>query len=276
MPWWSAYQPKESVIHKANPEIKFAWGWCVFFASILFWNPVIPFFFFLIGLPILFMGKITKITFKRFAVFLPPTIVMFIFQTFFASYAPTILGYVTLGSLSWPIRYEGFYKSLWFLTVWLASFVWVGGLVIMSTHPGDIFLVLRKLKIPYIVCFIVMVTLQMVPIMKRDLDLIVEAQRSRGLVIGRNPLRIIAIAIPLMVTSMERVYKMSWSLEARAFASKGKKTSFRQIYMTRIDKILTLLAFVFLAAMITIRIKLGPLYIPPNIFLNFISFNIIK
>jgi len=262
LPWWSAYQPGESTIHKAYPGTKLAWGISVFLSSLLFWNPSIVFLFFLAGFPILFLAKITKTCFARFAIFIPPTIVMFIFQTFFASYAPTILFTINLGPLNLPLRYEGFYKALWLTMAWLTGFTWISS-VIMTTHPGDLFLVFRKLKLPYFLSYIIMTTLQVIPIMKRDLDLIVEAQRSRGLVMGKNPLRLFAIAVPLIVTSIERVYKMTWSIETRAFASKVNKTSFRRIEMQRGDKILIPLSVVFFAVFLVARIYLGPLEIPP-------------
>lgn len=262
MPWISLYKPGDSPIHKLNPKTKLAWVIVASVITVTFWNPIPGFILYLALIPVAFAARVAKPFFKRLIIVGPLIAVILLFQTTFAQYAPTIIGRIVIGPLDLPIRYEGLYKGLWLVSLILSVFGWMS-ILVLTTHPGDLFRALMDLKFPYLASFIVMTALQVVPMMERNLRLCIEAQQSRGHKIGRNPLHIIPIAIPITVSAIERVHKMTWSLEGRAFGSTGKKTSLRHVEMRKVDYVLVILGTALMAVTLIIRGVMGPWYMPP-------------
>jgi energy-coupling factor transport system permease protein len=111
--------------------------------------------------------------------------------------------------------------------------------VLTTTHPSDLFAALARLRVPYLLNFMVSMTLQLVPILQREVATVQAAQRPRGMRSGFGSL------IPSFVTvfagAFERVHQLSISLESRAFGSSRRATSFRQIGFGPIDGVLALL-----------------------------------
>jgi energy-coupling factor transport system permease protein len=94
---------------------------------------------------------------------------------------------------------------------------------------------MRKLRMPYVICFIFMLAIRFFPTLASDLTMIREAQMSRGTNFEKGSLlergrKLAAVLIPLMVVSFKRVEVISTGLEARAFNPFGmsKRTYFRQ------------------------------------------------
>jgi energy-coupling factor transport system permease protein len=102
---------------------------------------------------------------------------------------------------------------------------------IMTTHPSDLFTALQRLGMPYVLNFIMTVTLQLIPILQNEFAIVLSAQKSRGLK-GTGFSALLPSMVPVFVGAIERVQQLSISLESRAFGSKGIKTSYRNIHNT--------------------------------------------
>lgn len=265
MPWVSMYVPKDTVLHRLNAKSKLAIAVAASVSSVLFYNPLPAFFIFLACLPLAAIGRVLIAFLKRYAIIVSLMIVIIVFQSFFYAFEHHVIRSIALGPITLQLRYEGVWKAFWLITIISAFMGWIS-ILFMTTHPGDLFAALHDLKLPYLAGFIVLSALQMVPMMQRALNLCIEAQRSRGLEIGRNPLKLVPIAIPLTVGALERINKMSWSLEGRAFGSTGNKTSLRSTELRRVDRVLIVASAVFLGAMIFLRVALGSLYVPYEAF----------
>jgi energy-coupling factor transport system permease protein len=105
---------------------------------------------------------------------------------------------------------------------------------IMTTHPSDLFSSLEKIGMPYVLNFILTVTLQLIPILQREFATVLSAQKSRGMK-GTGFGAVLPSMVPVFVGAIERVQQLSISLESRAFGSTGTKTSFRNVVMRGID-----------------------------------------
>ncbi|MEM2373736.1 MAG: energy-coupling factor transporter transmembrane component T [Thermoproteota archaeon] len=266
MPWVSMYIPKDTLVHKTHAKVKLAWTIVLSLIAVMFYNPIPAFIIFLLSIPFIVIGKVT-ITFLKRLFYVSTTLgVIVVFQSLFAKYAKNVLTTIDFFGWKLTILYEGLFKALWLISILLAVIGWFSFLF-LTTHPSDLLSALRDIGLPYLACFIVLSTLQMIPMMERNMNLCIESQRSRGLEIGKNPFKLIPIIIPLTVNTLERVTKMSWSLEGRAFGASGKRTNVRATNVTTFGKISIALAIVVLISSIICRVLYGDMYISYEQFL---------
>ena len=99
---------------------------------------------------------------------------------------------------------------------------------LMTTHPSDLFAALARLRVPYLLNFMLSMTLQLVPILQREVATVLAAQRSRAMR-STGFGSIIPSFVPVFAGAFERVQALSISLESRAFGSSGRATSYRRI-----------------------------------------------
>lgn len=100
--------------------------------------------------------------------------------------------------------------------------------VALTTTSPDLFAALDTLRVPRPISFASAMTLQLVPILRREVGIVLTAQRSRGLRAG-GPVALVRALVPVMVASVERVEQVSISLESRGFGSRIRRTSVRRI-----------------------------------------------
>lgn len=129
--------------------------------------------------------------------------------------------------------------------------------LLATTPPKDIIIVfVEKLKVPYLYAFMLVTSLRFIPILREELDLILQAQRARGYDLeGRNFIRklkaILPVALPLLLMSVRRARTMAISMETRGFGS-GPRTHLRTIDLQPRDiaAIASCLIFVILVAVL--------------------------
>jgi len=165
------------------------------------------------------------------SILIPAAFAMAFFQTFWPAIPPPHRPILSIGLLT--AYHEGLYYGLVFAGRILAMGAFAL-LIVQVTHPVDLFVSLLKIGVPYMLGFMTLVTLQLVPILMREASTIIQAQQSRGMK-ARGLTAIIPSMIPLFASSMERVQQLAMSLEARAFGSSGKKTSLREMRMRGVD-----------------------------------------
>ena len=130
------------------------------------------------------------------------------------------VGFVTLYG-------DGFYYALVLLGRIVSSML-LSLVMVMTTHPSDLFLAFSKLKMPYTFNFMLSMTLQLIPVFQREVSLVLSAQKSRGMK-GSGFAAVLPSFVPVFVGAIERVQQLSISLESRGFGSSGEKTSYRQV-----------------------------------------------
>jgi energy-coupling factor transport system permease protein len=114
--------------------------------------------------------------------------------------------------------------------------------MIMTSHPSDLFTSLQKIGMPYVLNFILTMTLQLIPILQSEFAIVLSAQKSRGMK-GSGFGAILPSMVPVFVGAIERVQQLSISLESRAFGSSGIKTSFRNVTMSLKDYVVMVVGF---------------------------------
>src|SRR5829696_2586670 len=168
---------------------------------------------------------------------------------------PACTEVASLGRLT--IYAEGVARGLSLVARILAMEI-VAFTVLLTTHPSDLFGALERLRVPRSVAFAASMTLQLVPILEREVTLVLAAQRARGLS-ARGPLAVARAVVPVVVASVERAQHLALSLESRGFGAPGPRTSYRGVELTGVGRMLALAGVaVGVAATVTGLLWWGP------------------
>ncbi len=226
--------PGDSPIHKISPLPKLAWSFGVLIISFMTRNPAILGTIIIAGLLLTFAAQIVKPMLKVMVILFP----IFVISVFLQSIAPAFpkpwTPIVPLGPFI--IYQEGIYSGI---TMFGRAFgmTLFAMVTIMTTHPSDLFASLEKIGMPYVLNFILTVTLQLIPILQHEFATVLSAQKSRGMK-GTGFGAVLPSMVPVFVGAIERVQQLSISLESRAFGSTGKKTSYRNVVMRVTDYVI--------------------------------------
>ena len=102
---------------------------------------------------------------------------------------------------------------------------------------------LRRLHVPYILSFTLMLSIRLLPSVVEDLDYIRQAQMTRGTELQkggvlRRTIRGFQGLIPLVAIAFRRVDTLSRALESRAFEPRSRKrTVYREDHLRRVDHV---------------------------------------
>ena len=230
-----------SWLHRSNPIVKLAWLVGAVAFALATYHPLPLLLAALLGLAACGSAGIGGAVARVLLIFAPVAASMLVLQTLApVTCAAPCAGAITLGPLN--LVADGMLHGLSLAARILTVEVVALG-VLMTTQPSDLFAALARLRVPYLLNFMLSMTLQLVPILQREVTTVLAAQRSRGMQ-SRGFGAVIPSFVPVFVGAFERVQQLSISLESRAFGSSGA-TSFRQIGFGPID---AALAFLGLAA----------------------------
>lgn len=108
--------------------------------------------------------------------------------------------------------------------------------------------------------YILLSTLQMVPVLKQKSAVIMNAQKARGLETEGNVLvrarAFLPVLVPLVLSSIQGTEERALALEARGFSVEGKKTHLFDIRPGKADRAAAVLLTVLLLCMIAGRVAL--------------------
>jgi len=228
-------------MHRLDPVAKFAW---LIPAGIFCFTTYLPlplFGLLLFGLAVAISAKIIKPLLRVLVLFTPITASIIVIQ----GLSPVLCGASCEQEMYFgPLKIygEGLSHAL-SLMLRVASFQILAFGLILSTHPSDMFASLARMKVPYLINFMISMTLQLVPVLQREVQLVLAAQRSRGMK-GTGFGSIVPSFVPVAAGAVERVQQLAISLESRAFGSKGEKTSYRRVPSGPFDLFVGLLGIV--------------------------------
>jgi len=198
-----------------------------------------------LGMLLVTISNIWKPFLKVISILFPILLTLIVLQSFAPAFPRPWTPIVGFGPFT--IYQEGIYSGV--TMVLRAMSMTIFALVaIMTTHPSDLFASLQKVGMPYVLNFILTMTLQLIPILQKEFATVLSAQKSRGLK-GTGFGAVLPSMVPVFVGAIERVQQLSISLESRAFGSSGVKTSFRNVRMSTKDYIIMTLAGLATVAM---------------------------
>ena len=121
---------------------------------------------------------------------------------------------------------EGIFFSMKFLVLILGSIVFS-----MSTSPRDLMLSLTKMKVPYELAFMLTLAIRFVPVINREVNHVIDAQKARAHRIKfsiKHPILSMQTFFPILIPTFHilliKAFDLSLSIEARAFLAKKERT----------------------------------------------------
>ncbi|MFZ9278128.1 MAG: energy-coupling factor transporter transmembrane component T family protein [Candidatus Limnocylindrus sp.] len=235
-----------SWMHRLDPVAKFAW---LIPAGIFCFTTYLPlplFGLLIFGLAVAISAKIIRPLLRVLVLFTPITASIIVIQ----GLSPVLCGASCAQEMYFgPLKIygEGLSHAL-SLMLRVASFQILAFGLILSTHPSDMFASLARMRVPYLINFMISMTLQLVPVLQREVQLVLAAQRSRGMK-GTGFGSIVPSFVPVAAGAVERVQQLAISLESRAFGSKGEKTSYRRVPSGPFDLFIGLLGIVVMVGL---------------------------
>jgi len=216
-----------SWLHRLDPLVKLTWLLAVIVVAFATFDPVPLFGIALVGLAVAASAGIGWRVVRVLAIFIPITSSILVIQTI----APPICAgggcvpVATLGPLE--LYQEGTIRGL-SLVGRLVAVESVALAVILTTHPSDLFGALARLRVPYVANLMLSMTLQLIPILQREFEIVLSAQRARGMR-GTGFRALLPSFVPVFAGAFQRVQQLTISLESRAFGATGARTSYRHI-----------------------------------------------
>lgn len=220
------YQPRQSLVHRLHPLTKLTLSFGLIVLALganIDWVPLA--LYLLVLLPLSAVAQVTR-PFVRTSLrlLLPFALSLFVVQSLFFPGGRTVL--VELGPLS--IKAEGvrfaFASAVRILL--LASALL---LTLQTTHPGQLLSGLVQKGFPPNLAYVIVTTLQIIPLMRERANTIIDAQRARGLETQGSLLvrsrALLPLVAPLVLGSLVDVEERTLALEARAFSATTPKTS---------------------------------------------------
>ena len=177
---------------------------------------------------------------------------IFIIQSLFI---PAGEVWLKLGFIS--VYKEGVMKAIG-LTSKLTAIVSALTMLTLITPVKDFTLALEKKGLNPKAAFILMLTLQTIPEMKKQADVIMDSQKARGIETEGNVFvrakALIPIFIPLVLSSIANTEERAITLEARGFSVGEKRTILYDIEETKNDKIMKVILAIFIVLSIVWRV----------------------
>ncbi len=228
------FRKKDTIIHKLDPRSKITYVLAMFILALLRGDFLYLFIVFLISLIPLFIAKI----FYNFLVSLRTSLI-FIFLIFIINF---IFTYDLFLSLAFVLRF----------LILISSFLAFS----LTTSPDDLALALYRMKFPYDFVLIFTLSVRFIPTVIRDVNNIIDAQRSRGLETQKGFINRIKnylpVLIPLLAVGIKRAINVAESMESRGFGATEKPTTLYDLRFSFYDYLLSFLCLfsLFLAAIL--------------------------
>lgn len=258
------YIPGNSFFHKRDSRVKFVMLVAVALFVYLFFNPWIYLPLFVLAV----VFNIVALGFDRFISHLMTkmVIIMAVFLVIFHGFAnpagitPALFfGKELVVPFFGAYTIEGFYMGVTNL-LRLGTVILTAELFVSTTSPAQLMTGFHKMGVPFNVCFMISMSLQLIPISSREAGIINSAQRARGMADKTLVDRfkgLLPMFVPLVVSSLDRMEKMSRALECRGFGNSTKPTDLSDIKIETVDIIIFALYIALFVGGVVVRIMYG-------------------
>ena len=259
------YYPGTSFFHLCDCRVKLLLMLIFTVIAFLFYNPIVPAALFIAAL-LMNLSAIGTRTFKNFLfkmilVMMAFLLVLHGFANPNGSVPAQFWGHQLRIPFFGCYTVDGFYLGLVF---WLrlSSIVLIAMLFVTTTSSAEIMRGLQKLGVPFRFCFMLTMSLQLIPITAREAGIIGSAQRARGLPEKNfiDKLKgLVPMFVPMVGSSLSRMETMSMALESRAFGNTKHPTEMTEIRVRPGDLALLAAGIILMIVAIVIRVRFGSL-----------------
>lgn len=120
-----------------------------------------------------------------------------------------------------------------------------------SINMTDLGVAMRRAGLPYRAAYIFTSVFQLIPVLSRESEQIMNAQRARGLNTEGNVIvrikAFVPIMLPVVANSIMSVQSRMISLLTKGFEAPCEKTTYRQLERTTADKVLCAISYAVIA-----------------------------
>jgi energy-coupling factor transport system permease protein len=257
------YIPGDSYLHKADPRVKIILT-LVFMILVLVVNNYIGFIMLTLFVIIVILVSDIPIMFTLKGLKPVMFIVLFaaIMNVFFyaGSKSTTIYRIAFIN-----ITYEGIHASIKMFFV-ITLIMMGSSLMTLTTTPilltdglEKLLGPLKKLKVPvHEIAMMMTIALRFIPTLLEETDKIMKAQASRGADFETGGLiqrakSFIPILVPLFVSAFRRADELATAMEARCYKGSEGRTRMKQLRLSKVDLLLTLIMLLFSASVIFVQ-----------------------
>lgn len=141
----------------------------------------------------------------------------------------------------------------------VVAMVLASALLLFITSETELLQGLRRLKVPYVACFTLMLSIRLLPSLTEDLAVIRQAQMCRGFELERGSFirrarRSITGVVPLVAIAFRRVETLARALESRAFDLRGMhRTTYHEDLLRPLDKGILITCTIAVIAFLIVR-----------------------
>ena len=221
----TSFIPRQSMIHRIHPVTKMVWILVYIVLAFTTQNIFVLYGMALFAIGLAILGGVFRPLLKAAYLIIPVGSSLISLQVLAPAVEQPWTPIADLGPVT--LYGDGLYYALVLLGRIVSSML-LTLVMVMTTHPSDLFLAFSKLKVPYTFNFMLAMTLQLIPVFQREVGIVLSAQKSRGMK-GSGFSAVLPSFVPVFVGAIERVQQLSVSLESRGFGSSGIKTSYRRV-----------------------------------------------
>ncbi|MTI47245.1 MAG: energy-coupling factor transporter transmembrane protein EcfT [Firmicutes bacterium] len=116
---------------------------------------------------------------------------------------------------------------------------------IIKTPPGELMVMMRKLRVPRSISLSMIFMMRFLPIIKNEFREIIDALKLRGLFSYKSPLLTMEyVFVPMMFSASKVAEELAAASEVRGISANGKHTSRRRIKFGIVDVFTTVVSIV--------------------------------
>lgn len=262
------YYPAQSVVHSLDARCKILCTLALIifvFLSGTFVGFALSFAF---VLAITLISKIpVKSLFKSLKGIYVIIIFTFVLNTFFYKEGSELL---SLGFLT--ITSGGLFRAL-FMAIRLMLLIMSASLMMLTTSPIEItdgieslLSPLKRIGFPaHEIAMMMSIALRFIPTLTEECDKIMKAQSSRGAVFDEGSLikrakAIVALVIPLLVSSFRRADELATAMEARCYAGGEGRTRLKVQKLTKRDAVAFVIVVAFCGVILADKLVLAQIF----------------
>jgi energy-coupling factor transport system permease protein len=243
------YLDRDSFIHRLDARTKILLFALSFVAIILFNNPL-----WMLPLTVLILAQLfdsgAVVNMRRIRyILIVLTISSIVLWNLFARGTTHLFWIIYLQSLEFSIA----------RTLLILLMISAGMVLISTTRNEELVLGMIRLGLPYRVGFAISTSLRMVPMIATSIDIISQAQRSRGLNLDSGNLlervrKFVPLLIPVFISTIRSTNIFGMALESKGFGARDQRTFYLQLKMHSADYAVLAFGVLFVAASVTLWI----------------------
>ncbi|RRD94395.1 energy-coupling factor transporter transmembrane protein EcfT [Clostridiales bacterium COT073_COT-073] len=249
---------KPTFLRKLNPITKLWLSLALSFAIVLFQNYYFSIVVLIVGIIWIFLEKyFLEFKVVGFAILTLALSMFLINGTLNPVNDFTKEPVFVLPLLNWKFYKEGLeYALKYFLRIapLMASLF----LLFRTINMTDLGAAMHEAGLSYRSAFIFVSTFQILPTLVKDMQQITDAQKARGLEtegsLKKRFMAFLPIMVPVVSNAIMKVQNQAIAMETKGFNSTAKKTIYRDLEKTKIDRILKYASIITIVASLLYRI----------------------